>query len=217
MSFFIKIKNRFLTAVYIAAMYCAFRIKVYYEDPDQKKNPPQGIYICNHMAHYDGLVMRSIFRKIDMHTLITSVWYDKKWARTLLFYENCIPVDRSNPGTKWIHDCRKVLREGGSVNIFPEGHISRTDENTNEFYPGFLLLASLAKDVPIIPVATIGKYSWFFGERKRVLVGKPIYFDKSKFGIDPAKSEAYAEEFRVLINEMKDRLRELKNENRSHS
>jgi len=209
-SFLTTIKNKILNFAYIAAMYCAFRIKVFYEDTEQKKNPIQGIYICNHMAHYDGLVMRSIFRKIPLYSVVTSVWYDKKWARALLFYDRSIPVDRDNPGTKWIHECKKVLNEGGSINIFPEGHTSGSDAVMNEFYPGFLLLASVAKDVPIIPVATIGKYQWFFGERKKVLVGKPVYFDKKKFGLDPAKSESYAEEFRTLIGEMKEKLRELK-------
>ena len=190
-------------------MLLAFRPKVYYEDPAQKDAPMQGIYICNHMAHYDGLLMRAVFRKIPLYSLVTSVWYDKKWARALLFYEHSISVDRANPGTKWIHDCKKVLKEGGSINIFPEGHTSGSDEMMNEFYPGFLLLASMVKDVPLIPVATIGKYKWFFGERKRVLVGKPVYFDRKKFGLDPEKSEAYAEEFRSMIDEMKNKLREM--------
>ena len=210
LNFLVKIKNKMFTAVYIAAMFCAFRIKVFYDDPEQKKNPLQGIYICNHMAHYDGLVMRAIFRKIPLYSLVTSVWYDKKWARMILFYDKSIPVDRDNPGTKWIHDCKKVLKEGGSINIFPEGHTSGSDTVVNEFFPGFLLLASMAKDVPIIPVATIGQYKWFFGDRKKVLVGKPVYFDKSKFGLDPAKGEKYAEEFRTLIRSMQDKLREMK-------
>ena len=208
-NFFRKLKNGFLTNLYSVILLAAFRVKVIYDDPEQKMARPQGIYICNHMAHYDGLVMRAIFKKVHLYSLVTSSWYDKGWARALLFYENSIPVDRENPGTKWIHDCRKVLKEGNSVNIFPEGHTSKSDKIMDEFKPGFLLLASMAKDVPIVPVCTIGEYKWFFGERKKVLVGKPIYFDKSKFGLESGKAEAYAAEFRNLIEEMKDRLREM--------
>ena len=204
-----KLKNKIMTASYSGILLAAFRVKVYYEDPEQKKNPPRGIYISNHMAHYDGLIMRAIFKRADIYSLVTSVWYDKKWARALLFYENSIPVDRDNPGTKWIHDCKKVLKEGGSVNIFPEGHTSKSDEVMDVFFPGFILLASMVKDAPIIPVAHIGQYKWFFGERKRVLVGKPVYFDRTKFGLEPGKAESYADEFRTMIDDMKKQLREM--------
>ena len=34
-------------------------------------------------------------------------------------------------------------------------------------------------------------------------------FDRKKFGLDPEKSEAYAEEFRSMIDEMKNKLREM--------
>ena len=159
------------------------------------------------MALYDGLCMRSVFRRIKLYSLITNTWYDKGWARSLLFYENCIPVDRDNPGTKWIHDSRKILKQGYSINIFPEGHTSKSEE-MDSFKPGFLMLASLCKDVPIIPVATIGTYNWFFGKRKKIMVGKPIYPDKAKLGKDSGTLEAYASEFRNIIYEMKQQLGE---------
>ncbi len=186
-------------------MTVCFRLKVRYVNPEQKKHPVQGIYICNHIWLYDGMVMRTVFRKLKMYSLVTTDWMEKKWARFFLFYDLCIPVDRENPGTQWIHEARKVLKEGGSINIFPEGHTSKSEE-VDTFKPGFLMLASLAKDIPIIPVATIGMYKFFFGERKRVLVGEPIYIDKEKFSLDPEKQNAYAAEFRQIILDMKQQL-----------
>ena len=206
MNILVRAKNLILTGVYEAFITLGYRLKVVYEDPAQKADPVQGIYICNHMAHLDGLLVRTVFRKMDMHSLVTTDWYDRKWARAILFYDHCIPINRDDPGTEWIHQARSVFNEGGSVNIFPEGHTSKS-ENMNEFHPGFLMLASFARDIPIIPVATTGKYSFLFGERKKVMVGKPIEFDRSKFSLDPVKMADYAEEFRQIIARMQEELR----------
>lgn len=200
-----KIKNSILTNLYIFILHIAFRYKVYYEDGSQKDNPPQGIYITNHMSLLDGILMRAVLKKADVYSLITEKWYNKKWARALLFYEKTIPVNRNNPGTEWLHKCRKLLKEGKSINIFPEGHVTKQGP-MDVFKPGFLLLASMSNNIPIIPVATVGKYKWFFGERKRILIGKPIAFDKNKFSLQSSDMQAYAEEFREIIKTMREQL-----------
>ena len=206
MNFFIRLKNRILTGIYVAFIKLGFRLKVIYEDPAMKDAPVQGIYICNHMTHLDGLLIRAIFNHMNMYSLVTSDWFDKGWARSLLFYEKCIPINRDDPGTEWIHQARAVFKEGGSISIFPEGHTSKC-ETMNEFRPGFLMLASFLKDIQIIPVATTGKYYFLFGPRKKVLVGRPIAFDRSKFSIDPEKMAQYADEFRTVVEQMQEKLR----------
>ncbi len=207
MNFLVKIKNRFLTGIFMLTAFICFRLKITYADPEMKKNPPQAIYVCNHMAIFDGFVVRTVLRKLKLYSLVTSKWYEKPWARNLLFYENCISVDTENPGTKWLKDAIAVLRQGCSINIFPEGHTSKSEE-VREFKPGFLLLASMCRNIPIVPIATIGKYKFFFGERKRILVGKPFFIDMEKFGLENGKAEAYAEEIRQMIIDMKTELRE---------
>lgn len=207
MNMIIKAKNKILTDVYKAYIKIGFRLKVMYEDPSMKEKPVQGIYICNHMAHLDGFLIRTVFSNQKIYSLVTSEWYEKSWAKALLFYEQCIPINRNDPGTEWIHQSRAAFEEGASVNIFPEGHTSKS-ENMNEFYPGFLMLASFVKNIPIIPVATIGDYKFLFGKGKKVLVGKPIAFDRTKFSLEPDKLADYAEEFRNVIKEMQERLRE---------
>ncbi len=202
-----KIKNRFLTGLYRCFIYTAFRLKVIYEDPDQKQSVPQGIYISNHMSHLDGLLIRAVFRKNRMYSVVTSEWMDKRWARALLFYEDCIPVDRENPGTGWIHEARRAVREGSSISIFPEGHTSGSEE-MDEFKPGFLLLLAMLKNIPVIPVASCGKYRFLFGERKKVLVGKPVYIDRKRLGDQEGLDEC-ASQFRRMIADMKARLREM--------
>ena len=203
--FFRRTKNRFLTTLYRSAVFLVFRVKIYYEDPKQKDAPPQGIYISNHMGHLDGILIRGVFyKKIRLYSLVTSDWMDKKWAKNLLFYEDCIPVNRENPGTGWIHAARKAVKEGASINIFPEGHTSKSEE-MDTFKPGFLLLASMIRDLPVIPVASAGKYSPFFGQRKKVMVGRPVYPDRSRLK-DQQSLDEYAEEFRTQIGEMKKQL-----------
>lgn len=202
-----KIKNNLLTAFYRYAFKIFFRVRVYFEDPLQKNDPPQGIYICNHMTHLDGILIRGIFKNITLYSIVTSDWMEKPWARALLFYENCISIDRENPGTAWIHEARRAIKEGASINIFPEGHTSRSEE-MDVFKPGFLLLAGMLKDIPIIPVATTGKYRFLFGKPKKILIGKPIYAQKDRLK-DQESLEAYAADFRSTILTMKNRLKEM--------
>jgi len=203
--FITRQKNRFLTVLYRTALFAVFRVKVIYKDPSQKANPPQGIYISNHMGHLDGILIRGVFyKKLRLFSLVTSDWMEKGWARNLLFYEDCISVNRDNPGTGWIHAARKAVKEGASINIFPEGHTSKSEE-MDTFKPGFLLLASMLKDLPVIPVASAGRYSPFFGPRKKVLVGTPVYPDRTRLK-DQQSLDEYAAEFRSQIADMKKQL-----------
>lgn len=83
-----------------------------------------------------------------------------------------VPIDRYNPDADWYAAGQEIIKNGGSMLIFPEGSTSK-DGNMKDFKPGAALLATKT-EVPVIPCAIKGKYRKFFGERQRIIIGKPM-------------------------------------------
>jgi len=102
--------------------------------------------------------------------------------------------DRKNP--KAVIEAEEILKNGGTIGIFPEGTRNKTDEELLKFRPGAVKIAKKT-NTKIVPFCIKGKYKLF---RKGVTIefGKPI--DVSKMEIEEA-NEYLKNEVLNLIRE----------------
>lgn len=150
---------------------------------DGIENIPEGpiVIISNHQGFFDIPVLfaaihkpMSFIAKIELAKIpIFGKWMD---------LVRCIFIDRSNPrqSLKAINSGVKLLKEGHSMVIFPEGTRSK-GPNMAEFKKGSLRLATKAK-VPILPVTINGTYKILEANNNKIKpakvkisISKPIY------------------------------------------
>ena len=158
-----------------------FRIKKIYVSPEAKKKVRRGgaLVISNHILYSDPMVLHSTFWYRRLHFVVMKELFDNKFRAFFFRHSGCIPVDREKPSLKTLREIVLRLEGGNMVAIFPEGHISRTNDNPmSPFKSGAVLMAYQA-NVPIIPVyREIRENAW---KRQRIVMGEPIDIRK-KFG-----------------------------------
>lgn len=161
-------------------VYTALRPKIMWEDKGLKKQAKKRpfIFVCNHTNHLDGPFAGAVFSSFRAYTLVTNKWYNKKKAGALIKLSRSIPISLDDMDTSWYARCEKVLEQGNSLLIFPEGGIAR-EGRMQEFKPGAGLL-SAKTGTDIVPAAIYGEYSLFFGKRQKILIGSPIKSDCPK-------------------------------------
>jgi 1-acyl-sn-glycerol-3-phosphate acyltransferase len=171
---------RVLCVLYV---YIGFRPKVIYANPERKKmgfDKPV-VFTCNHVSHKDGILIAVLLWKYRIHILSAKDQMEKSWiVGQVLSNNRAIPVNRFGLDTGWIKESIRVMKEGNSMIIFPEGHTSKTGE-MDKFRPGFALLATMAGS-EVAPIAIDGNYNFLFGKRLRVVVGEPMPLEKAEAG-----------------------------------
>jgi len=122
-----------------------------------EENLPSGpvLFICNHEGNFDIPALLAyipkpfgFISKVEVKKLpIISQWMEEM---------NCVFLDRSNRKSSYqsIEDTVRILENGHSILIFPEGTRSK-GEKIGEFKSGFVRIAKMA-NVPIVPIAING-------------------------------------------------------------
>lgn len=162
-----------------------FRI-MYRVDVKGKENIPtgRGFILCSNHAHNFDPILVSIAMPGDIY------WMGKKelvsvpvigWIVKKL---NMVPVDRDTVELSTIKTSLRVLKDGNTLGIFPEGtRVKEMDiENAK---PGVALISTKAK-APILPIFIEGNYKIF--SKMFVKIGKPIEFE-DKYGTKPTNEE----------------------------
>jgi 1-acyl-sn-glycerol-3-phosphate acyltransferase len=109
------------------------------------------IFAANHVGVIDGPLL-AIFAPRPVHALTKIEMFRGRLGR-FLHYSGQIPLDRfvSDPGA--VRQALRVLRDGGTVGIFPEGR--RGAGELDRFHRGAAYLA-LVTGAPVVPVIMIG-------------------------------------------------------------
>ncbi|QXM07000.1 lysophospholipid acyltransferase family protein [Crassaminicella indica] len=150
------------------------------------ENIPEGpvVFISNHQGNFDIPILlgfidkpKAFIAKIEL----SKIPVFSKWIRKI----KCIFIDRNDPrqSLRAINDGVKILKEGHSMIIFPEGTRSKGPKMAR-FKKGSLRLATKAK-VPIVPITIDGSYKIMEANGKlnikpaevKVTISKPIYTD----------------------------------------
>jgi 1-acyl-sn-glycerol-3-phosphate acyltransferase len=140
----------------------------------------------NHASHLDLLsILTSIPLKRLNHTYAVAAddyFFNKKWKALLVrILFNAIPFERKARPEKGFKVCEEILREGGSLVIFPEGTRSPSGE-LNKFKPGVGRLLA-AQNYAAVPAYIDGAYQAFpkgallpRPRPVRVAIGNPLSF-----------------------------------------
>ena len=154
-----------------------FRVKKIYKNKEQRKHVKGGaLIISNHILYSDVMVLHCTFWYRRLQFLVMEEIMRSKFGK--FFYGNCgcVPVNREKPSLKTFRQIVQRLEGGNVVAMFPEGHVSFSNDNPmSPFKSGAILMAYQA-NVPIIPVyREIRTGIW---KRQRIVIGDAIDLHK---------------------------------------
>jgi 1-acyl-sn-glycerol-3-phosphate acyltransferase len=142
------------------------------------------VFAANHSSHADTMVLSLALPRRRRSRLVVAAAADYFFTkrRTAVFSAitvPAIPVQREKVQRKTLDLCNRLLGEGWSVLLYPEGGRS-SDGELREFKPGAAWIARRA-GVPVVPTRLIGTYDVLpkgrsFPRRNRVEVrfGEPL-------------------------------------------
>ncbi len=138
----------------------------------QQNIPRSGpvLIVCNHVSVADPLVVVAGARPRRVWLMSKSELFANPVARWLITSMRAFPVERSKADFGAMRLALRLLRAGGAVVVYPEGHVSRTG-HMRRGNPGAGMLAMRTGAV-VIPVATWD--TQLFRGPARVVFGPPI-------------------------------------------
>ena len=136
------------------------------------------VFASNHQSIYDIPILFAslpfqlrILAKESLGRIPFMGWHLQRTGHVL--------VDRANPGAGVVRKMKRLVDEGHSLIVFPEGTRS-TDGSVGRFKGGSFIIA-LQSGLPVVPISVIGsRHVMFRGElmvrpgRVRVVVHEPI-------------------------------------------
>jgi len=157
-----------------------FRLKIIGSENIPKTGP--FVIVANHSSLLDGFVLVSSV-KSKVTFMSAAYLFKMPFVGNVLRGVGAIPVQGKGSDIKLIKKAIKVLQSGGVLGIFPEGRITKEEDDFSA-KAGAAYLAIKA-DVPIIPMAIKGANKVLplgakFPKLKKieVKIGKPISCSK---------------------------------------
>lgn len=178
--------------LYIKLLY---RPKILYFEPARKKEGYGGgnIIIANHTNYRDALLFIIALAGMKPYTIVAKDWYEKGLLGKIMGGNRCIPADRFGLDTGWIRESAAILRAGGNIIVFPEGHTEKTAE-MEPYKSGFLMLAALS-GAKIVTAHHDRTYRLF--RAQHILLDEPVSLSLSPAALTADNLEKEAEKFRA--------------------
>lgn len=174
--------------------YPLYRIRVIGKENVPKDGP---VIICsNHISNLDPPVV-GITSPRDIYFMAKGELFDKPILGKLLRGIQAFPVKRGMRDRNALRTGLKILEEGNTLGLFPEGTRSKTNDLGKPLAgAGFFALRS---DAVIIPCAIIGPYKP--GRTLTVIYGKPMDIASYRAEKTSAKetAEAIMSEIKFLL------------------
>lgn len=123
---------------------------------NEENLPKEGQYllVANHRSIIDPLIIEIALKNSPIH----GFWVSKKELYNSFFFgsftknADSILLDRESANmSSFFKDTKKVIQEGNSIFIFPEGTRNKTDNQISSFKEGAKLIA-LKNKINILPV-----------------------------------------------------------------
>ena len=166
----------------------------------------KAIYICNHIAMTDPLILAIVSPRI-IHFMAKKEVFEKPIGK--LFFKSLFvfPVDRGNADLKSLKNAFKLLEKGKVFGIFPEGRRMVADR-MDEFEHGTAFVA-MRSGAPVVPIY-LANDSYKKGKRPRLIVGEPIYAKDSAMQASRRENELlFTQRMRNTLEALKTKLEEL--------
>lgn len=176
--------------IYSVLLKILFRPKVY----GIENIPKEGslIFAGNHRHALDPIVVMSNTTRI-VHYMAKEELF--KGLHGILFKKiGLIKIYRNKSNPLAVIEAENILKQGGTIGIFPEGTRNRTENELLKFKHGTVVIAKKT-NTKIMPFAIKGKYKLF---RKGVIIEFGIPIDVSKMEIEEANEYLRNEVLKLL-------------------
>lgn len=143
-------------------------------DLSRLDDPPALIFTPNHHSHLDTALMATVVPEPWRSKLVVAAaadyFFDKKWKAALASLSlNAIPIDREVTGRKSSEMIKRLVEDGWSLVIYPEG--GRSPDGWGQDFKGGAAYVSSRTAAPVVPVFIDGTGSIFGKGMKRPKVG----------------------------------------------
>ncbi|MCT1903242.1 lysophospholipid acyltransferase family protein [Oceanobacillus sojae] len=183
----------FAKFIFTILFYPVYRMKVTGKHHIPKKGP---VIICtNHTSNLDPPVVGTTASR-TVHFMAKEELFNGKFLGGLLRRVHAFPVKRGLADRNALRGGLKILEEGETLGLFPEGTRSKDGKPGNPLPGvGFFALRSKAE---VVPCVIISEYKLF--RRTKVIYGKPMDVESFRKNKASAKemSEGIMEEIRNL-------------------
>lgn len=167
------------------------------------------IVAANHTCGVDPILLLAASPHRLIGFLVEEKYYNSPLARYFMKQVDCVPINRLSPGKSFLSGCLRLLRAGGVLGVFPQGHFEVPGEAPPETKAGVAMLA-LRSGAPVIPCHISGTNyhssphrAFLMRHRPVVRFGKPI--DLSAYANRARDRAAQAEAAELIMQ----RIREL--------
>jgi 1-acyl-sn-glycerol-3-phosphate acyltransferase len=159
----------FLIGVFIKAVFLA-------KMENREKEPKDGAFIvcANHGSNWDALAVCTLLKR-KVHFMAKKEMFQNVFSRRFFLWSGAFPVDRAGADVSAVKNALKVLKEGKTLAMFPQGTRARGDRAAADLKAGAVMLAARA-GVPILPVSIRGAFRLF--GKVRLILHDPVFYEK---------------------------------------
>lgn len=159
--------------VFIVGLYMRCRFKVDLVNYERFEKIKTGCILApNHISAWETVMMPALSKKV-MHMMAKEEIFKNKFVAWFFKEMKVFPIARKKNDLGAIKTCVKLLKDGKSICMFPEG--TRSKDKTLDFKTGVSMIAHSAK-VPVIPVGIVAENDFKFRSKVHIVYGEPIYF-----------------------------------------
>ena len=168
-----------------------FRIRVHGAENEPTAEEGQYIVVSNHISNADPVFLCFALNHQQPHFMAKKELFKVPLVNKLVAALGAYPVDRGGADVSAIKKTIKMLGEGISIGMFPQGHRRmKVDPRDTEVKTGVAMVAVRAKATVLPCFIKTKKRKWSAFCRVDVYVGKPIPFEELAY--DPEQSGEYA-------------------------
>ena len=157
----------------------------------------KAIYICNHIAMTDPLILAIVSPRI-IHFMAKKEVFEKPIGRLLFKSLLVFPVDRGTADIKSLKNAFRLLDKGKVFGIA---------DRMDEFEHGTAFIA-MRSGAPVVPIY-LANDSYRKGKRPRLIVGEPLYAKDSAMQASRRENELlFTQRLRNTLETLKRELEE---------
>lgn len=138
------------------------------------ENVPDGpLVLCaNHCSNVDPVVLGSACAR-QLRYMAKVELFRVPLLSPLITALGAFPVRRGEGDRAAIQTAFRIIRQGGVLGMFPEGHRNKSKKGLLRFQTGAIRIAAQA-GAPILPVVIVREKGVWPFRRMRVVFGKPV-------------------------------------------
>lgn len=170
---------KFLKVLFSRLLLWFYAIRV--EGAENEPSPEEGPYLmcANHIGALDPFCIAAALWKQQLFFMAKKELFKGRLLGGFLRSLGAYPVDRRSGDVSAIKTTLRLLAEGSSVGLFPQGtRHAGEDPRLTEVKAGAGLIAIRAK-VPVLPVLLVNERNKMgFRRKTRLIIGKPISYQE---------------------------------------